>query len=78
MTARTLFSQADAALYAAKRGGRTDIVAYDPSLDRAESDDAGPSAAASAIADVIARGLLRPVYQPIVALAAARSSASRA
>lgn len=64
-----LFSQADTALYAAKRGGRTDIVAYDPSLDRTENEESAPSAAASAIADVIARGLLRPVYQPIVALA---------
>jgi diguanylate cyclase (GGDEF)-like protein len=65
----SLFSQADAALYAAKRGGRTDVVAYDPSLDRSSNEDEAPSAAASAIADVIARGLLRPVYQPIVALA---------
>jgi diguanylate cyclase (GGDEF)-like protein len=64
----TLFTQADTALYAAKNGGRTDVVAYDPSMDRS-AEEAGPSAAASAIADVIERGLLRPVYQPIVALA---------
>jgi diguanylate cyclase (GGDEF)-like protein len=64
----SLFTQADTALYAAKHGGRTDVMAYDPSMDRG-AGDGEPSAAASAIADVIARGLLRPVYQPIVALA---------
>jgi diguanylate cyclase (GGDEF)-like protein len=63
----TLFNQADTALYAAKRGGRTDVVAWDPSFDAAEGDE--PSAASAAIADVIGRGLLTPVYQPIVALA---------
>jgi diguanylate cyclase (GGDEF)-like protein len=62
-----LFAQADTALYAAKRGGRTDVVAFEASM-LADEDDA-PSAAATAIADVISRGLLRPVYQPIVALA---------
>jgi diguanylate cyclase (GGDEF)-like protein len=65
-----LYSQADAALYAAKRGGRTDIVAYDPGVESADVSEAGPAAAA--IADVIARGLLRPVYQPIVALGSGR------
>ncbi|HEX2765192.1 MAG TPA: bifunctional diguanylate cyclase/phosphodiesterase [Candidatus Limnocylindria bacterium] len=63
-----LFNQADVALYAAKRGGRTDVVAFDPSLEASDKDDE-PSTAAAAIADVISRGLLRPVYQPIVALA---------
>jgi diguanylate cyclase (GGDEF)-like protein len=66
-----LYAQADAAMYAAKRGGRTDVVAYAPGLDTGfEETDAAP--AASAVADVIARGLLRPVYQPIVALASRR------
>jgi diguanylate cyclase (GGDEF)-like protein len=59
-----LYSQADAALYAAKRGGRTDIVIFDPSMEA--SDPSGASV--SAVAEVIARGQLRPVYQPIVAL----------
>lgn len=63
-----LYSQADSALYAAKRGGRTDVVAYDPAIDPS-AEQAEPSTASAAIAEVIARGQLRPVYQPIVALA---------
>lgn len=63
-----LYSQADSALYAAKRGGRTDVVAYDPAVDP-RGEQAEPSTASAAIAEVIARGQLRPVYQPIVALA---------
>ena len=62
-----LYSQADAALYAAKRSGRTEVVAYDPSVDA--GDQAEPGTASAAIAEVIARGQLRPVYQPIVSLA---------
>lgn len=63
-----LYSQADAALYAAKRGGRTDVVSYDPAAD-ISAEQAQPGTASAAIAEVIARGQLRPVYQPIVALA---------
>lgn len=63
-----LYSQADSALYAAKRGGRTDVVAYDPTVDPS-AEQAEPGTASAAIADVIARGQLRPVYQPIVSLA---------
>ena len=62
-----LFSQADAALYAAKRNGRTDVVTYDPSVEATAEPSSGTAAAA--IAEVIARGQLRPVYQPIVSLA---------
>lgn len=59
-----LYAQADAALYAAKRGGRTEIAMYDPSMEVA-----GPSGATvSAVAEVIARNQLHPVYQPIVAI----------
>jgi diguanylate cyclase (GGDEF)-like protein len=63
-----LYSQADSALYAAKRGGRTDVVAYDPAVDTS-AEQAEPGTASAAVAEVIARGQLRPVYQPIVALA---------
>ncbi len=62
-----LFSQADAALYAAKRNGRTDVVGYDPSVEPGSEPASGTAAAA--ITEVIARGQLQPVYQPIVSLA---------
>jgi diguanylate cyclase (GGDEF)-like protein len=63
-TRAQLYSQADAALYAAKRAGRTEVVVFDPTVDSTPST-AGSSAA---IAEVIARGQLTPVYQPILAL----------
>jgi diguanylate cyclase (GGDEF)-like protein len=65
----TLYTQADAALYAAKRAGRTEVCVYDPNEEVAASS-AGASAA---IADVIARNLLRPVFQPIVDLVSGRT-----
>ncbi len=64
-----LYSQADAALYAAKRGGRTDVAVFDSGMPLAP-DDMGASS--SAVAEVIARGQLRPAYQPIVSLATGR------
>jgi diguanylate cyclase (GGDEF)-like protein len=66
-TRAKLFSQADAALYAAKRGGRTDVVAYDPRVE--VSAEPQSSSASAAISEVIARGQLSAVYQPIVSLA---------
>lgn len=60
-----LYAQADAALYAAKRGGRTEVVAFDPIME-IQQPDTGTSSAA--VAEVIARGQLRPAYQPIVSL----------
>lgn len=65
-----LYSMADGALYAAKRGGRTDVIGYDASIEVVNETDVHGSAAA--IADVIARGQLNAVYQPIVALASGR------
>jgi len=65
-----LYSQADSALYAAKRGGRTDIITYDPSIDVLDESDTRSLTAA--VVEVIARGQLAAVYQPIVALASGR------
>ncbi len=63
-----LYSQADAALYAAKRAGRTDVQIFDPSTEASqESNGVG-----MAVAEVIARGWLRPVYQPIMELKTGR------
>lgn len=61
-----LYSQADSALYAAKRAGRTDVTVFAPG---AAAPIESSSSSGAAVVDVIARGLLRPVYQPIVALA---------
>ena len=64
-----LYSQADAALYAAKRAGRTEIACFDPSMEIVPIDSGSSS---SAVAEVIARGQLGAVYQPIVSLAGGR------
>ena len=68
---RQLLDQADTALTWAKRHGRTSVESFDPARHR----QAGPASDAPAIeqtavgvAEVIARRLLRPVYQPIVDL----------
>ena len=65
-TTRTqLYTQADTALHAAKHGGRTEVLVFDPEAQ------IGASAASTsaAIAEVIEQNLLRPVFQPIVNLA---------
>lgn len=66
LTRGQLYSQADAALYAAKRAGRTDVIVFDASEVAIEAT--GGSRTDAAIAEVIARGQLRPVYQPIIEL----------
>ena len=60
-----LYTQADAALHAAKRAGRTEVLIFDPSAELATTT----ATSSAAIAEVIERNLLRPVYQPIVDLA---------
>jgi diguanylate cyclase (GGDEF)-like protein len=64
-----LYAQADAALYAAKRGGRTEVAAFRPTM---ELTSKGAGSAAAAVVEVISKGQLEPVYQPIVSLAAGR------
>ena len=59
-----LFAQADAALYAAKRAGRTDVLPYSSAMELPEPT----GAAASAVSELITRGQLTAAYQPIVAL----------
>lgn len=60
-----LYTQADTALHAAKRAGRTEVLVFEPGTELAATA-AGTSAA---IAEVIEQNLLRPVFQPIVDLA---------
>ncbi len=67
-TRAQLYSQADRALYSAKRAGRTDVFIFDAST---EPMPVGADSSA-AVAEVIARSQLRPVYQPIVELASGR------
>ena len=61
-----LYSQADAALYAAKRGGRTEVATYEPTMEVAQGES---GASSSAVARVIAGGQLSAVFQPIVSIA---------
>jgi diguanylate cyclase (GGDEF)-like protein len=64
-TRAELYSQADTALYQAKHAGRTTTVVFDPASEPAVTN----AEDGHAIAEVIARTQLRPVYQPIVDLA---------
>ncbi len=63
-----LVRHADAALYWAKRHGRTDIQVFDPARHGSEGDERSAEALAAAVARVASRRALRPVYQPIVSL----------
>lgn len=60
-----LYTQADAALHAAKHAGRTEVLVFDPRAEVAAS----AASTSAAIAEVIEQKLLRPVFQPIVNLA---------
>lgn len=63
-----LSHHADAALYWAKRHGRTDIQLFDPGRHGAPGDERSTEELAAAVATVAARRALRPVYQPIISL----------
>jgi diguanylate cyclase (GGDEF)-like protein len=63
-----LTHHADAALYWAKRHGRTDIQIFDPARHGAVDDERSAEELAEAVAVVAARRALRPVYQPIISL----------
>ena len=60
-----LFTQADAALYAAKRAGRTEVMSFSPTM---EVHEGSSGASASAVIELIGKGQLTAVYQPIIAL----------
>ena len=59
-----LYAQADTALHAAKRAGRTEVLVFEPGTEIG----ATAAGASAAIAEVIEQNLLRPVFQPIVDL----------
>jgi len=63
-----LTHHADAALYWAKRHGRTDIQVFDPTRHGAAGDERSAEELAEAVAIVAARRTLRPLYQPIISL----------
>jgi diguanylate cyclase (GGDEF)-like protein len=62
---KELFHQADAALYWAKRHGRTDVQAFDPKRHASAPDTRTVPELAEAIVSVAERRAVSPIYQPI-------------
>jgi diguanylate cyclase (GGDEF)-like protein len=67
-----LTRHADAALYWAKRHGRTDIQVFDPGRHGTAGDERSTEELAVAVSRVAAERALRAVYQPIVSLSTGR------
>jgi diguanylate cyclase (GGDEF)-like protein len=63
-----LYQQADTALYAAKRAGRTEVTVFVPG----QASAAPHEQLGSAVAELIAQGQMTGVYQPIVELVSRR------
>ncbi|HSG84718.1 MAG TPA: EAL domain-containing protein [Candidatus Limnocylindrales bacterium] len=63
---------ADAALYSAKRHGRTAVESFDPALHAVTGDDRSLLQLTSAVAEVVASHAMRPVYQAIFDVASGR------
>jgi diguanylate cyclase (GGDEF)-like protein len=66
-----VLSQAEHALLEAKRGGRTNVRAFDM-VQRGPLDEPAMRRASAAVVDVVRAGQLMPVYQPIVEVATGR------
>jgi diguanylate cyclase (GGDEF)-like protein len=64
-----LAHHAEAALYWAKRHGRTEVQVFDPTRHGTVGDERSAEELAAAVSRVAATRALRPVYQPIVSLA---------
>lgn len=63
-----LLSQADEALYQAKRDGRCLVRVFDPATSKAAVDIRVLNERSAAVADVLNGGGLRPVFQPVIDL----------
>ena len=64
-TARSLYRQADAALFWSKRHGRTCVTIYDPARHDGPTAERPPAELSAAVAQVAATGAIRAVFQPI-------------
>ncbi len=63
-----MIHHADAALYAGKRRGRTNVQRFDPSVHGIANDTRSLTELESAVQAVVSSATLRPVYQPIFSL----------
>jgi diguanylate cyclase (GGDEF)-like protein len=68
----TVYRQADAALYWAKRNYRGTVEVFEPQRDMLTDVLTDDTAKANAVAEVVTGKLLRPVFQPIVDLRTGR------
>ena len=69
---RQLYAQADSALYWAKTHGRTLVQVFDPAKHKSIGVHTTAGELSSSVAELTARKLLKPVYQPVVELATGR------
>jgi diguanylate cyclase (GGDEF)-like protein len=65
---RSLFRNADAALYWCKRHGRTAVVVFDEAIHGRGEDSRSTAELTAGIESILASRALRPVYQPIFSM----------